>query len=172
MVFNTIPALVCAADRIRFSHEIGTFFIFDSVTAEILLSARNCSSPLKWNMPSKRVLNILSGGGTDSLVVGILDSGNGRVHLVSVAAGKSGVIRTTMMVCPADGVESIDSVGNRQLLSSQMRCAISCASLFSEDLEWSVRHVAWVSLDKRGLARDVTIAGAEATVVHRRRSKA
>lgn len=97
-------------------------------------------------MPSKRVLNVLSGCSTDSLIVGILNGGNGRVELVSVAAGKSGVIRATVMVCPADGVKSINGVGNRQLLSSQMRSAISCAGLFSENFEWSVRHVAWESL--------------------------
>jgi hypothetical protein len=98
-------------------------------------------------MVLQRVLNELAWRGANGFLVGGLNSSNGRVLLVDVAAGQCGIIGASMVVSRANSVERVNDIRLMGTGSTTMG-TLSGTSVALNCVKWSVRHVAGVALRK------------------------
>jgi hypothetical protein len=158
--YQSLPALIGAARGVCIPHKVIAFLVVhnsatESASAGFSHAWRDYRNALERRMALKGIVNVLLGRGAEGLHVRLLDGGYRGVLFVHVATGKSGVIRSAMVVSSADGVEGVDEIRLRYLARAAQ--AIGGAVLALENLEGLVRHVAG-----EALAEIDDVVGAEA----------
>lgn len=143
MVLHTRPAAIITTGL---TLQVGSLLVIENPSETIRHTRGNVGDSFERTVSLHRIDNVLTWGGSQCLLVGILDSRKGTVLFHSVA-GNAGCIVGTFVVVTTNArlIEPVDDVGTLEVLFPKMWSSVCNLFIVTQLVERSVGLVAWVT---------------------------